>query len=85
MCLSSPMSERTYPMPAISPLQGEAGKPPVALLDRLKEVFGFEPPRQHGVDTVGAIRLMLEGRGRVFFALGGNFAAATPAPRVRPP
>jgi len=53
-------------------------KPPVALLDRLKEVFGFEPPRQHGVDTVGAIRLMLEGRGRVFFALGGNFAAATP-------
>ncbi len=53
-------------------------KPPAALLDRLQQVFGFEPPRRHGVDTVEAIRHMREGRGRVFFALGGNFAAATP-------
>ncbi|GAA6121660.1 FdhF/YdeP family oxidoreductase [Acidovorax sp. FG27] len=53
-------------------------KPPTALLDRLRDVFGFEPPRQDGVDTVEAIRLMREGHGKVFFALGGNFAAATP-------
>ncbi len=53
-------------------------KPPESLLDRLKEVFGFEPPRADGVDTVGAIKLMLAGKGKVFFALGGNFAAATP-------
>lgn len=53
-------------------------KPPAALLDRLQQVFGFEPPRTHGVDVVDSIRLMLEGKGRVFFALGGNFAAATP-------
>ena len=53
-------------------------KPPAALLDRLQQVFGFEPPRAHGVDVVESIRLMLEGRGKVFFALGGNFAAATP-------
>ncbi|MET1117171.1 MAG: FdhF/YdeP family oxidoreductase, partial [Comamonas sp.] len=53
-------------------------KPPAALLDRLEQVFGFAPPRAHGVDTVEAIRLMLEGHGRVFFALGGNFAAAAP-------
>ena len=53
-------------------------KPPAALLDRLQQVFGFTPPRADGVDTVEAIRLMLNGRGRVFFALGGNFAAATP-------
>lgn len=53
-------------------------KPPAALLDRLQQVFGFAPPRAHGVDTVEAIRLMHEGWGRVFFALGGNFAAATP-------
>ena len=53
-------------------------KPPAALLDRLQQVFGFAPARADGVDTVAAIRLMLEGRGRVFFALGGNFAAATP-------
>ncbi len=53
-------------------------KPPVALLDSLKRVFGFEPPRENGYDTVESIRAMLDGRGKVFFALGGNFAAATP-------
>lgn len=53
-------------------------KPPAALLDRLEQVFGFAPPRADGVDTVEAIRLMLSGQGRVFFALGGNFAAAAP-------
>ena len=53
-------------------------KPPAALLDRLRDVFGFEPPRAPGVDTVEAIKLMLAGRGKVFVALGGNFAAATP-------
>jgi molybdopterin-dependent oxidoreductase alpha subunit len=53
-------------------------KPPADLLDKLKEVFGFEPPRANGVDTVQAIKLMLSGGAKVFFALGGNFAAATP-------
>ncbi len=53
-------------------------KPPAELLNRLRDVFDFEPPRAHGVDTVEAIRLMLDGGGKVFFALGGNFAAATP-------
>jgi molybdopterin-dependent oxidoreductase alpha subunit len=53
-------------------------KPPAALLDRLQQVFGFEPPRENGFDTVEAIQAMLDGKGRVFFALGGNFAAATP-------
>ncbi len=53
-------------------------KPPTELLDKLEDVFGFEPPRAHGVDTVEAIQLMLDGGGKVFFAMGGNFAAATP-------
>ncbi len=53
-------------------------KPPAALLDRIKQVFGFEPPREPGYDTVESIRAMLDGRGKVFIALGGNFAAATP-------
>ena len=53
-------------------------KPPAALLDRLGQVFDFEPPRRNGVDTVEAIQAMLDGKGKVFFALGGNFAAATP-------
>ena len=53
-------------------------KPPAALLDRLRDVFGFEPPRAPGVDVVEAIKRMRDGRGKVFVALGGNFAAATP-------
>jgi len=53
-------------------------KPAPAFLDRLGEVFGFEPPREHGFDTVGAIQAMLDGKAKVFIAMGGNFAAATP-------
>ena len=53
-------------------------KPAPAFLDKLGQVFGFEPPREHGVDVVGAIEAMLEGRGKVFIAMGGNFAVATP-------
>jgi len=53
-------------------------KPPAALLDRLRDVFGFEPPRADGADVVASIKLMLAGKARVFFALGGNFASATP-------
>jgi len=52
--------------------------PPVALLDNLQKVFGFEPPRANGYNTVESIQAMLDGHGKVFFALGGNFAAATP-------
>jgi len=53
-------------------------KPPAAFLDRLREVFGFEPPRTPGFDTVAAIEAMLDGRAQVFFGMGGNFAVATP-------
>ncbi|MEJ0100250.1 MAG: FdhF/YdeP family oxidoreductase [Pseudomonadota bacterium] len=53
-------------------------KPPQALLDSLERVFGFKVPRDHGYDTVESIHAMLAGKGKVFFALGGNFAAATP-------
>jgi len=53
-------------------------KPAPAFLDKLGTVFGFEPPREHGYDTVGAIQAMLDGKGKVFIAMGGNFAAATP-------
>jgi molybdopterin-dependent oxidoreductase alpha subunit len=47
-------------------------------LDKLGAEFGFNPPREHGTDTVGTIKQMDEGRIRVFFGLGGNFLAATP-------
>ncbi len=53
-------------------------RPPAALLDALRDEFGFEPPREPGHDTVDTIRAMRDGKIDVFFALGGNFVAATP-------
>jgi molybdopterin-dependent oxidoreductase alpha subunit len=53
-------------------------KPPAWFLDKLKEVFGFEPPREHGVDVVECIKAMHGGKIKVFFAMGGNFLSATP-------
>uniref|UniRef100_UPI00374D93E8 molybdopterin dinucleotide binding domain-containing protein n=1 Tax=Undibacterium sp. TaxID=1914977 RepID=UPI00374D93E8 len=53
-------------------------KPAPAFLDRLGQVFDFTPPRDNGYDTVGAIEAMLAEPNKVFFALGGNFATATP-------
>jgi molybdopterin-dependent oxidoreductase alpha subunit len=53
-------------------------KPPAAFLDALEAQFGFAPPREHGYDTVEAIRAMRDGKVSVFFAVGGNFVAATP-------
>ena len=46
--------------------------------DAIDREFGFESPRKHGWDTVAAIEAMHEGRGKVFYALGGNFLQATP-------
>ncbi|MFV8782705.1 FdhF/YdeP family oxidoreductase [Microbulbifer sp. SA54] len=53
-------------------------KPPSALLDSLERRFAFDCPREDGVNVVQSIGAMLEGRIKVFIALGGNFAQATP-------
>ena len=55
-------------------------KPRPAFLDALSREFTFEPPREHGYDTVAALEAMKQGKVGVFFALGGNFAVATPDP-----
>jgi len=53
-------------------------RPTELFLDRLGEAFDFEPPRNHGYDTVRAIHAMHDRQAKVFFALGGNFLSATP-------
>ncbi len=45
-------------------------------LDALQAEFGFDPPREHGVDAVEGIRSMQRGDTKVWFALGGNLVAA---------
>lgn len=51
-------------------------RPPGYFLDALRDEFGFEPPREHGLDTVESVRALRDGRARVFFAMGGNFVSA---------
>src|SRR5207248_1383079 len=53
-------------------------RPDNAFLDRLAEVCEIDPPREHGLDTVETIQAMRSGEVKVFVALGGNFALATP-------
>lgn len=57
---------------------GITEKPSAAFLDRMEEVFGIDMPRENGLDVVATIEAMQAGAVKVFFALGGNFAAATP-------
>ncbi len=51
---------------------------PSSFLDKLRDNFGFEPPRHHGWDVVDSIQAMHRGEAKIFFAMGGNFLSATP-------
>lgn len=58
-------------------------RPPVLLLDNIEKRFQFKVPRDNGHNTVEAINAMVDGQAKVFIALGGNFAQATPdSPRT---
>ena len=51
---------------------------PPHFLDLLRDEFGFEPPREHGFDTVAAVKALRDRRAKVFVGLGGNFVSAAP-------
>ncbi|CAH0995783.1 putative oxidoreductase [Emticicia aquatica] len=73
----------TCPVRGHSNVQGDRTmgiyeKPKSQFLDKLKEVFDFEPPRKHGFDTIESIKAMADSKAKVFVALGGNFLSATP-------
>ena len=53
-------------------------KPSEAFLDALDREFDFTAPREHGHDTVAAIRAMRDGKARVFMGMGGNFVSRHP-------
>ncbi|HEX6278419.1 MAG TPA: molybdopterin-dependent oxidoreductase, partial [Pyrinomonadaceae bacterium] len=46
--------------------------------ENLEREFAFKTPEHDGFNTVESITAMLDGRAKVFFAMGGNFAAASP-------
>jgi molybdopterin-dependent oxidoreductase alpha subunit len=53
-------------------------KMPDWFLDRLGKEFSFTPPREHGVDAAGTVQRLRSNDVKVFVAMGGNFAMATP-------
>lgn len=53
-------------------------KMPENFMSALEAEFGIPVPRKHGFDTVDALRAMYSGKAKTFFAVGGNFVAATP-------
>ncbi len=77
------------PGAGISPIRGHSNvqgdrtvgideKPSQKYLDRVRDVFGFEPPREHGHHTVESVEAMIAGTAKVFIGLGGNFVRAIP-------
>lgn len=77
------------PGAGISPIRGHSNvqgdrtvgvdeKPGQEYLDRVRDVFGFEPPREHGHHTVETVAAMQAGTAKVFIGLGGNFVRAVP-------
>jgi molybdopterin-dependent oxidoreductase alpha subunit len=53
-------------------------RPSEPFLARLGAACGIDPPRDHGLDTVGTIEAMHRGEVKVFVGMGGNFALAAP-------
>lgn len=77
------------PGAGISPIRGHSNvqgdrtvgideRPSQAYLDRVRDAFGFEPPREHGHHTVESVEAMLKGTAKVFIGMGGNFVRAVP-------
>ena len=61
---------------------GISEKPELVPLDKLAELYGFEPPREKGMNTVEACEALLEGKVKAFIGLGGNFLRAVPDTHV---
>ena len=73
----------TCPVRGHSNVQGDRtvgiwDKPEKAMLDKLQQLYGFNPPREEGFDVVKSLNAMHDGRATIFFAMGGNFLSATP-------
>lgn len=51
---------------------------PASYHDAIDKEFGFQSPREPGLDVVNSIIAMHKGDAKVLFAMGGNFLQATP-------
>ncbi|MEH3046006.1 FdhF/YdeP family oxidoreductase [Sphingomonas adhaesiva] len=57
---------------------GITEKTELAPVEKLKEIYGFSPPTEKGLDTVETCRGIIDGTVKAFLSLGGNFARAVP-------
>jgi len=57
---------------------GITEKPDLVPLDKLSELYNFEPPRWEGHTTVDTCKAILNGEASAFVSLGGNFLRAVP-------
>ena len=64
---------------------GISEKPELVPLDKLAEMFDFEPPRDTGHTTVDACEGIKNGSVKGFVSLGGNFVRAIPDREVMEP
>jgi molybdopterin-dependent oxidoreductase alpha subunit len=77
----------TCPVRGHSNVQGDRTmgvweQPTKLFQDALAKEFNFQPPYEHGYDTVEAIKAMYHGKLKVYFGLGGNLLAAGPDTEV---
>ncbi len=61
---------------------GITERPMPLLLDQMKKVFNFEPPREHGHSVVESIAAMRDGKAKAIVCLGGNLAIASSDPQA---
>ncbi|MES2495840.1 MAG: FdhF/YdeP family oxidoreductase [Pseudomonadota bacterium] len=57
---------------------GITEKTELAPVEKLKELYGFDPPTEKGFDTVATCRGVIDGSVKAVVALGGNFLRAVP-------
>jgi molybdopterin-dependent oxidoreductase alpha subunit len=64
---------------------GITEKPALVPMDKLKELYQFEPPQETGLTTVDTCEAVRDGNLDAFIGLGGNFARAIPDHGVMDP
>ena len=57
---------------------GVAEKTKLVPLDKLRELFGFDPPTEDGTNLVEAVEGLFAGNVKAFISLGGNLVRAVP-------
>lgn len=57
---------------------GIAEKTKLIPMDKLKQLFDFDPPMEDGTTIVDAVKGLLAGNIKAFICLGGNLVRAVP-------